>query len=129
MTRVDYHRARRGLRRTPESVKLRAFHSPERCPSVWGVPPVSDLLAKLEQISAVDVAYMVGVVESDGLARARRRGVTASAEGVDWLLRQDELPDMVFEATSAYVHRAPRRATPRPASGPSTSPPRRSGRR
>ena len=66
----------------------------------------TDLLAKLEQISAVDVAYMVGVVESDGLARARRRGVTASAEGVDWLLRQDPLPDIVFEATSAAAHRA-----------------------
>jgi acetaldehyde dehydrogenase (acetylating) len=84
----------------------------------------TDLLAKLEQSSAVDVAYMVGVVESDGLARARRRGVTASAEGVDWLLRQDPLPDIVFEATSAAAHRA----TPRRGSGPSTSRPRTSGR-
>ena len=66
----------------------------------------TDLLAKLEQSSAIDVAYMVGVVESDGLARARRRGITASAEGVDWLLRQDPLPDIVFEATSAAAHRA-----------------------
>jgi acetaldehyde dehydrogenase len=66
----------------------------------------TDLLAKLERSSAIDVAYMVGVVESDGLARARERGVTASAEGVDWLLRQDPLPDIVFEATSAAAHRA-----------------------
>src|SRR3954451_1982964 len=66
----------------------------------------TDLLAKLEQSSAIDVAYMVGVVESEGLARARRRGITASAEGVDWLLRQDPLPDIVFEATSAAAHRA-----------------------
>ena len=31
----------------------------------------TDLLAKLKRSAVVDVAYMVGVVESDGLARAR----------------------------------------------------------
>src|SRR3954449_4365932 len=66
----------------------------------------TDLLAKLKRSAVVDVAYVVGVVESDGLARARAEGVAASAEGVDWLLRQDPLPDIVFEATSAAAHRA-----------------------
>src|SRR5882757_8503444 len=66
----------------------------------------TDLLMKLQRSSVLDVAYMVGVVESDGLARARTNGVQASAEGVDWLLRQDPLPEIVFEATSAKAHLA-----------------------
>jgi acetaldehyde dehydrogenase len=66
----------------------------------------TDLLAKLRRGGVIDVRYMVGVVESDGLARAREVGVEASAEGVDWLLRQDPLPDLVFEATSAKAHEA-----------------------
>jgi len=72
----------------------------------------TDLLAKLRGSDAIEVGYMVGVVESDGLARARNQGVAASAEGVDWLLRQDPLPEIVFEATSAAAHlvNAPRYA-------------------
>jgi acetaldehyde dehydrogenase len=66
----------------------------------------TDLLAKLRRSTAIEVAYMVGVVESPGLARARTAGVAASAEGVDWLLRQDPLPQLVFEATSAKAHLA-----------------------
>ena len=55
---------------------------------------------------------MIGVdPTSEGLqARRRPRASRPRHEGVDWLLKQDELPDLIFEATSAYVHReyAPR---------------------
>ena len=67
----------------------------------------TDLMIKLNRRGIFDLRYMIGVdPTSDGLARASRMGIEASAEGVDWLLKQDVLPDVVFEATAAKPHLA-----------------------
>jgi acetaldehyde dehydrogenase len=71
----------------------------------------TDLLYKLQRSDLIEPRWMVGVdPSSEGLKRAANLGLETTSDGVDALLGQDDLPDLLFEATSAYVHRenAPR---------------------
>jgi acetaldehyde dehydrogenase len=70
----------------------------------------TDLMLKiLESDGPLTVGAMVGVdPDSDGLARARRIGVPATADGIEGLLGMPGFADikLAFDATSANAHRA-----------------------
>lgn len=69
----------------------------------------TDLLIKLLRHGTyIEPTVMVGIdPNSDGLARAKKLGVSVSSTGVDGLLEMPEFSDIeiVFDATSAYAHK------------------------
>lgn len=70
----------------------------------------TDLMIKvLRGDGPLEMGAMVGIdPDSEGLARARRMGVPAIADGIDGLLAMDGFEEIgvVFDATSAGAHRA-----------------------
>lgn len=67
----------------------------------------TDLLHKLTRSTVLKPRWLVGIdPDSEGLKRGRDLGLWTTHEGIDALLALDERPDVVFEATSAWVHKA-----------------------
>jgi len=65
----------------------------------------TDLMMKLIRSPELELAALVGIDPgSDGLARARDLGVAAPHTGIDWVREHAADIDLVFDATSAYVH-------------------------
>lgn len=75
----------------------------------------TDLMMKLHKgtdasgsgSTPLEIVALVGIdPSSDGLARARRLGYEGTHEGPQWILDHADEIDLVFDATSAYVHKA-----------------------
>ncbi|HSG60354.1 MAG TPA: acetaldehyde dehydrogenase (acetylating), partial [Pseudomonadales bacterium] len=66
----------------------------------------TDLLMKAMRSDIIEPVWMVGIMDSPGIQRAREMGLRTTTEGVDGLVAGfDECPvDFAFDATSAYVH-------------------------
>ncbi|UZG60366.1 acetaldehyde dehydrogenase (acetylating) [Rhodococcus opacus] len=66
----------------------------------------TDLCFKILKSPTLELRLLAGIdPESDGLARARELGVVTSTEGLEAILRDDEIR-LVIDATSARAHRA-----------------------
>ncbi|MFD6599219.1 acetaldehyde dehydrogenase (acetylating) [Streptomyces coelicoflavus] len=62
---------------------------------------------KLLRSETIEPRWMIGIdAQSPGLKRAADHGLHTGADGVEPLLSGAERPDLVFEATSAHVHKA-----------------------
>ncbi|MCR4512680.1 acetaldehyde dehydrogenase (acetylating) [Aeromicrobium sp. 50.2.37] len=70
----------------------------------------TDLMLKILRLSdSLEMDVMVGIdPDSDGLARAAKKGVRTTHDGVDGLIAMDGFDDIdiVFDATSAKAHEA-----------------------
>ncbi|MFV0282868.1 MAG: acetaldehyde dehydrogenase (acetylating) [Castellaniella sp.] len=79
-----------------------------RCALIGSGNIGTDLLYKLKRSPLLEPVWMVGIdPDSEGLSRARELGLKTTAEGVEGLLPHmaaDRI-QIVFDATSAYVHK------------------------
>ncbi|MET3290483.1 UNVERIFIED_CONTAM: acetaldehyde dehydrogenase [Brevibacillus sp. OAP136] len=65
----------------------------------------TDLMYKLERCAHIELAAMIGIdPDSDGLRRAHDRGYPIYANGIQAIVDQPGLADIVFDATSAKAH-------------------------
>jgi acetaldehyde dehydrogenase len=76
-----------------------------RCAVIGSGNIGTDLMMKLMRSELLEMVALVGIdPDSDGLAKARALGIAAPHTGIDWVRDHAAEVDLVFDATSAYVH-------------------------
>ena len=76
-----------------------------RCAIIGSGNIGTDLMMKIRRSDQLELAALIGIdPASDGLARARRLGVEATADGIRWVADHPDRVDLVLDATSAHVH-------------------------
>lgn len=63
----------------------------------------TDLMYKVLRSSNLDMALMIGIIESEGIARAKKMGIETSVAGAEAVLDRKDIR-IVFDATSAKAH-------------------------
>ncbi len=63
-----------------------------------------DLLQKIKRSPNLEVAYMVGVKDSAGIATAAQLGIKTTTDGIEGLMKDCEDIDICFDCTSATAH-------------------------
>ncbi|OQP01182.1 acetaldehyde dehydrogenase (acetylating) [Geobacillus sp. 44C] len=65
----------------------------------------TDLMYKIERSKYLEMSVMIGIdPHSDGLKRAKDRGVTVIDNGIEGFLKNPDLADILFDATTAKAH-------------------------
>lgn len=65
----------------------------------------SDLMYKVMRSQVLEMGYMVGIVESEGIWRARDLGFPVTVNGISDILNKEDIK-IVFDATGAKAHLA-----------------------
>lgn len=65
----------------------------------------SDLMYKVMRSQVLEMGYMVGIVESEGIRRARELGFPVTVNGISDILDEEDIK-IVFDATGAKAHLA-----------------------
>ena len=63
----------------------------------------SDLMYKILRSDYLEMTMMAGIVESEGIKRAKGLGIETTTDGVQGVLEKDDI-QIVFDATSAPAH-------------------------